>query len=127
MLLVARRLSELMAFQRERKWESVQQNEMYGQTVGIVGLGPIGRGLASRCKAFGMRRVGRRRSQSPVAGVDEVLTGEEGLRRLLAQSDFVILAAALTGESRTLLGAEQIAAMKPGSWLINIARGGLVE
>ena len=62
-----------------------------------------------------------------MAGVDEVLTGEEGLRRLLAQSDFVILAAALTGDTRTLLGAEQIAAMKPGSWLINIARGGLVE
>ena len=62
MLRVARRLPELMAFQRERKWESVQQKELYGQTVGIVGLGPIGRGLASRCKAFGMRRVGRRRS-----------------------------------------------------------------
>lgn len=127
MMLITRRLPELMANQRERKWQSVEQKELYGQTVGIIGLGPIGRGVATRCKAFGMRTLGLRRSQAPAEGVDQVLIGEEGLHRLLTDSDFVVLAAALTGETRALLGAEQLAAMKKSAWLINIARGGLVD
>jgi phosphoglycerate dehydrogenase-like enzyme len=127
MLLITRRLPELMANQHARKWSSVEQRELYGQTVGIIGLGPIGRGVATRCKAFGMRTLGLRRAQAPAEGVDQVLTGEEGLHRLLSESDFVVLAAALTGETHALLGASQLAAMKKSVWLINIARGGLVD
>ena len=127
MLLITRRLPELMANQHDRKWQSVEQKELYGQTVGIIGLGPIGHGVAIRCKAFGMRTLGLRRSQAPAEGVDEVFTGEDGLHRLLAESDFVVLAAALTGETHALLGADQIASMKKSAWLINIARGGLVD
>ena len=127
MLLVARRLPELMAFQRQRRWESVVQQELYGQTVGIVGLGPIGLGIAARAKAFGMRTLGLRRRDLPAENVDEVLTGQEGLVRLLAESDYVIVAAALTGETRALLGPAEIVLMKPSAWLINIARGGLID
>ena len=127
MLLVARRLLELMANQREHKWESVVQQELWGQTVGIIGLGPIGQGVAARAKAFGMRTLGFRRSASPAANVDQVLTGPDGLTRLLAESDYVVLAAALTGETRALLGPAQLAGMKTTAWLINIARGGLVD
>lgn len=127
MLLITRRLPELMANQRECRWSSVQQKELHSQTVGIIGLGPIGRGIAARCKAFGMRTLGLRRSPIAVESVDEVLIGETGLHRLLAESDFVVLAAALTGETRTLLGAKELAALKPSAWLINIARGGLID
>ncbi len=127
MLLVARGLPALMANQRERKWQSVPQFELHGKTVGIVGLGPIGRGTAVHAKGFEMRTLGLRRRSAPVDGVDEVLTGPEGLARLLAESDFVVVAAALTGETRALIGAEQLARMKPNAWLINIARGGLVD
>ena len=127
MLLVARCLPELMASQREHRWESVVQQELHGQTVGIIGLGPIGQGVAARAKAFSMRTLGLRRTLSPVSSVDEVLTGPDGLRRLLAESDYVVLAAALTGETKALLGPAQIARMKPSAWLINIARGGLVD
>ncbi len=74
-----------------------------------------------------MRTLGLRRAHSPVVGVDEVLTGPDGLARLLDESDFVVLAAALTGETRALLGREQIGRMKPTAWLINIARGGLMD
>lgn len=127
MLLVARRLPDLMASQREHRWQSVVQQELFGQTVGIIGLGPIGRGVAARAKAFGMRTLGYRRSSSPVPGVDEVLTGSDGLARLLTDSDFVVLCAALTGETQAIVGADQLSLMKPSAWLINIARGGLID
>lgn len=127
MLLVARRLPELISSQKEHRWESLVQQELHGQTVGIVGLGPIGLGIAARAKAFGMRTLGLRRRELPAAEVDEVLTGADGLARLLRESDYVVVAAALTGETRALLGADQIALMKPSAWLINIARGGLVD
>ncbi len=127
MLLTARRLPELMASQRAHEWQSVTQQELFGQTVGIVGLGPIGRGVAARAKAFGMRTLGLRRHDAPVASVDVVLTGEAGLERLLRESDYVVLAAALTEGTKALLGAEQLGGMKPTAWLINIARGALVD
>ena len=127
MLLVARRLPELMARQREHRWESLTQQELYGQTVGIIGLGPIGLGIAARAQAFGMRTLGLRRRALPAAGVDEVLTGADGLARLLTESDFAVVAAALTGETKALLGPAQIALMKPPAWVINIARGGLID
>ena len=127
MLLVTRRLPELMAHQHAHEWKSETQQELWGQTVGILGLGPIGQGVASRAKAFGMRTLGLRRRQEPVPSVDEVLTGDAGLGRLLRESDWVVLAAALTEESRSLIGPGQLAQMKPSAWLINIARGGLVD
>lgn len=127
MLLVARRLPDLMAYQKQHRWESLTQQELHGQTVGIIGLGPIGLGVAARTKAFGMRTLGLRRRALPAASVDEVLTGADGLTRLLTESNYVVVAAALTGETKALLGAEQIARMKPSAWLINIARGGLID
>ena len=127
MLMAARGLPALLANQRGRRWEGVPQRELAGATVGIVGLGPIGRGVALRAKAFGMRTLGLRRSPAPCEGVDEVRTGPEGLAPLLARSDYVVLAAALTGETRALIGADQLARMKPDAWLVNIAWGGLVD
>ena len=127
MLLVARRLPELMASQKAHRWESVVQQELYGRTVGIIGLGPIGQGIAARSKAFGMKTLGFRRTQASSPNIDETLTGPDGLSRLLTESDYVVLAAALTGETKALLGPAQIAQMRPAAWLINIARGGLVD
>ena len=127
MLLAARRLPELMAFQRQHRWESLTQQELYGQTIGIIGLGPIGLGIAARAKAFGMKTLGLRRRALPAEGVDEVLTGPDGLAHLLNESDYVVIAAALTGETKALLGPAQIAALKSSAWVINIARGGLID
>lgn len=127
MLMVSRRLPELMAHQRAHHWHSLKQQELWGQTIGIIGLGPIGRGIASRAKAFGMKTLGLRRHAEPVPSVDEVLTGDDGLERLLRESDFVVLAAALTDGTRALLGPAQFAWMQPTAWLINIARGAQVD
>ncbi|MEO7715482.1 MAG: D-2-hydroxyacid dehydrogenase [Capsulimonas sp.] len=126
-LLVARRMPQLMESQRQHVWKSEIQDELYGATVGIIGLGPIGQGVASRAKAFGMNTIGLRRKPEPVANIDEVLTGEDGLNRLLEASDYVVIAAAATDETRALIGADQLAKMKPAAWLINIARGSLID
>lgn len=127
MLMVARRLPLLLERQRAHIWEWVPQQELHGATVGVIGLGPIGRGVAMRCKAFGMRTLGLRRRSELVDGVDEVLTGPGGLARVLAESDYLVLAAALTESTRTLLGAEELARMKPSAWIVNIARGAMID
>jgi phosphoglycerate dehydrogenase-like enzyme len=127
MLLTARRLPDLMASQRAHRWNPVKQQELWGQTVGIIGLGPIGRGVAARAKAFGMKTLGLRRHAEPVPFVDEVLTEAAGLERLLRESDYIVLAAALTGGTRAILGEAQMARMKPTAWLINIARGAMID
>ncbi|MES2463651.1 MAG: D-2-hydroxyacid dehydrogenase [Armatimonadota bacterium] len=127
MLMVSHRMPEMLAQQQSRTWKWITQEELHGQTVGVIGLGPIGQGIASRCKAFGMKTMGFRRRNEPVPDVDETLTGTEGLDRLLRESDWVVIAAALTGDTRSLLGAKEIARMKPTARLINIARGGLID
>ena len=127
MLMAAHGLTALADNQRAHVWRGAAQFELHGKTVGIIGLGPIGRGVAARCKAFGMQTVGLRRQDKPVDNVDDVRMGPDGLETLLAESDFVVIAAALTGESRALMGADALARMKPSAWLINIARGGLVD
>lgn len=128
MLLVARGLPGLIANQRVRRWQAVPQRELFGQSVGVIGLGPIGQNVARLGKALGMKTRGlRRRSKEPVEHVDEVLAGPDGLARLLTQSDFVVLAAALTNETQALMGAAELARMKPSATLINIARGALID
>ena len=128
MLAVTRRLPEMWEQQRTKTWGWVTgQRELYGQTVGVIGVGPVGLGIAERCRAMGMRTLGLRRRPESVPGVDETLTGPEGLNRLLAESDWVVVAAALTGETRSLLGAPELARMKPTGRVVNVARGALID
>lgn len=127
MLTVAHRLPELMERQKRGEWTALQQEELYGQTIGIIGLGPIGRGIAARCKAFGMQTIGFRRTPAPVPDVDAVHTGADGLEHLLTESDWVIVAAALTDETRAILGAAEFGKMKASARIINIARGKLLD
>lgn len=126
MLAVVKRLPEFLAQQREHRWQKLPLQELYGMTVGIVGLGDIGSEVARRCRAFGMRVLGMRRHPAPSDVADEVFPPER-LHELLSQSDFVVLALPLTDETRGLIGREALAAMKPTAWLINIARGALVD
>ena len=103
-------------------------------TVGIVGLGSIGQAVASLAGAFGCRVIATRRrvgAGESASGADGSaitrVTGPEGLTELLAESDFVVLAAPLTPETEGMIDERALAAVKPGAWLINIARGRLVD
>jgi phosphoglycerate dehydrogenase-like enzyme len=150
-LAVSRRLPGLLELQRERTWQPLEGVELRDVTVGIVGLGSIGRAVGALATAFGCRVVAvRRRSEQgsgslaagsePGAGADqsvdspsfgevmlERVGGPESLPQLLAESDFVVLAAPLTPETEDMIDAEALAAMKPSAWLINVARGRLID
>ena len=99
-----------------------------GRTFGVVGLGSIGAEIARLATAWDIRVVGvrRRPEAGGPPGVSEVF-GIDELPRLLAQSDVAVVAAPLTDDTRPLIGAAEIAAMKPGAVLVNIARGRLVD
>ena len=100
--------------------------EIGGSTVGILGFGGIGQAVGRHAAALGMRVLAMRRSagQGP-EWVDRVY-GPEALHELLAASDYVVVALPETIETRGLLGAEELAAMRPGSVLINVSRGKIV-
>jgi D-2-hydroxyacid dehydrogenase (NADP+) len=98
-----------------------------GRTLFVVGLGGIGREVAKRGHGFGMRVIATRRSEVPPPPyVDEQGTSDR-LGEFLGQADVVVLCVPLTAETTRLIGAEELAAMKPGSYLVNIARGRVVD
>jgi glyoxylate reductase len=130
LLAAARRIAEADRFVRsgawtaQRSWEPdlLLGRDLHGATLGIVGLGAIGRAVARRAQGFGMRVLGWSPSGRAVPGV-----ASRSLADLLAESDFVSLHVALVAETRGLLGAEAIARMKPGAVLVNTTRGGVVD
>jgi phosphoglycerate dehydrogenase-like enzyme len=122
-------LRELNRLQTERRWEPAFGRTLHGSTIGIVGLGAIGREVATRARAFGMRVIASRRRATPGMAseyADELL-GPDRLHDLLARSDIVVLAAPATGETVDLIDRRALAAMKPGAVLCNVSRGELVD
>jgi phosphoglycerate dehydrogenase-like enzyme len=128
MLTICRRLPQLIELQRERTWQPIEAEELAETTIGLVGLGGIGCQVAGLARPFGPRVVAirRRPTGAPVEGVD-VLGGLEALPELVAVSDFIVLALPLTGETESVINDDVLAAVKPGSWVINVARGALVD
>ncbi|MGI9658419.1 MAG: 2-hydroxyacid dehydrogenase [Gaiellaceae bacterium] len=96
--------------------------ELRGATLGVVGLGSIGSRVTELGRGLGMRVLGWTRSQSPLEGVEAVELDE-----LLAHADVVSVCLALNDDTRGLIGARELALMKPSAWLVNAARGGLVD
>jgi len=128
MLAICRQLPWLLELQHERTWQPLEARELGRQTIGLIGLGGIGTEVARLVRPFGARVVAIRRhpESAPEEGV-EVLGGLEALPKLLAASDLVVLALPLTAETEALINDAALSAAKPGSWLINVARGGLVD
>jgi len=126
-LMVLKRMPDFLAQQRAHQWNKLSLREAGDQTVGLIGAGNIGTEIARRCQALGMRVLAtRRHPQQGAAFVDELYSPEE-LEILLAAADFVIIAVPLTEATRGMVGAAQLHAMKPTAWLVNIARGAVVD
>ena len=104
-----------------------RHGELYGQTVGIVGYGRIGREVAARARAFGMNILACSRTPKPADGLVDRVEPMEKLDALLARSDFVLLAIPLASSTAGLIGRERIAKMKPAAFIINVARGALID
>ncbi len=103
-----------------------RHGELRGRTLGIVGHGHIGREVALRARAFGMRTIGVRRAAMPCPPELDWLGTSRDLHRLMGEADFVVLACDLNAQTRGMIDAAALAAMKPGGVLINVARGAVV-
>jgi phosphoglycerate dehydrogenase-like enzyme len=150
LVALARRIREGIVEQtttgltRENWWTGASiPSELYGRTLGLFGFGAIGREVARRAVAFGMRVIALKRHPgepadwdpsllsalalpAPEPQVDEVL-GPGDLDRLLSESDAIVVCAALTPETQSIFGARAFSRMRRGAWFVNIARGKIVR
>ena len=115
MVYFAYELRRIINQQQAGIWERYDHEELYGRTVAIVGYGSIGRAVGERAAAFGMRVLASRRSEP----------GD--LSAMLAECDYLVITAPLTPETRGMIGAAQIARMKPAAVIINVGRGAVVD
>jgi glyoxylate/hydroxypyruvate reductase A len=123
---VTQRLDAYRGFQKAGSWrEDVIPERLVAKTMVIVGLGDIGRTIVAGARAVGMRVIGVSRSGRRVYEANRVYP-LSGLTDALRQGDFVVLVLPLTEETRGLIGASALAAMKPTAWLFNIGRGAVV-
>jgi phosphoglycerate dehydrogenase-like enzyme len=123
MLAAAKRYDQVVRAQDRRDWPVAPPGvlEPEGTRALVIGHGAIGRLIGERFAAFGIEVTGVTRS-----GRDGTL-GADAWRERIGEFDWIVLAAPSTGETHRLIGADALAAMKPGAWLINIARGDMID
>src|SRR3984885_2889888 len=126
MLALARDLPRAVRAQDERQWRRFPAQLLHNKTVGIFGVGVIAEALAPKCKAFGMRVIGVSSVPREVAGFDRIHARED-LLKVVGDLDFFVLLTPLTAATRNSVDAKIFAAMKPTAFLINLARGGVVD
>jgi phosphoglycerate dehydrogenase-like enzyme len=122
-LVAAKRYDQVVRAQDRREWpgDAPGKVELHGTHALVIGYGAIGRLIGERLAAFGVTVTGVTRS-----GRDGTLT-PEAWRARLPEFDWVVLAAPSTGETRAMVGAAELAAMKASAWLVNIARGDMID
>lgn len=126
MLMLNRDALRWIDNQRARKWERFTHGELNGLTVGIIGAGHSGSDLALKAKAFHMRVLGLRRSDRPAENFDRFYP-REALHEFLGQSDFVVVTAPLTPETKGMLDEAAFRAMKPSACFVCFSRGGIAD
>jgi phosphoglycerate dehydrogenase-like enzyme len=124
-LALALRLPEHLRNQAEAVWQLRPHMIVAGRTIAVIGLGSIGKEIARKANAIGMRVIGIKRNPAEVSHVEKTY-GPKDLHRVLGEADFVVLIAALTPETNGLIGKKELQAMKPEAFLINVARGAMV-
>jgi phosphoglycerate dehydrogenase-like enzyme len=134
LLAFARKLHLARDLQRAHRWGQVALwteppalGQLAGGTLGLVGLGAVGAALAERAAALGLRVIAVRPHPRPDPAPAHEQWGLDRLDELLARADWVVLAAPHTAASRGMIGAAQLARMKPGAVLVNLGRGALVD
>jgi D-2-hydroxyacid dehydrogenase (NADP+) len=113
-------------YARARSWQPVDDPLLEGSSVAVIGAGGIGRALIDRLRPFGVEIVAVTRSGREVAGADRSLPADR-LPEVWPAADHFVICAPATDATRHLVGREQLAAMRPHSWIVNIARGSLID
>jgi phosphoglycerate dehydrogenase-like enzyme len=129
-LYFAKDFRRLIRNQTAGVWEPFDIAEISGRTAGIVGYGDIGRAVATRLRAMGMQVLAVRRQAAPQHHADPLVSriyGPDGLLEMIAQCDYLVVAAPLTPETHGMIGAREFAAMKPGAVVINVGRGPVID
>jgi phosphoglycerate dehydrogenase-like enzyme len=135
MFALAKKIPQAALWQRKREWgqsaiwnEVPHPREIAGATLGLIGLGSIGRNVSKKAAALGLRVIAVREhpEKGRPDGVSRVV-GSSQIDEVLAESDFVVLAAPLTPSTHALMNAARFAKMKPDAYLINVGRGPQVD
>lgn len=133
-IALARHFPSAWRYQAEHRWaqqqiwdESPRPRELGGQRLVLVGLGSIGKEIAVRARGFGMKITAVTRSGLDRDGLADEILAADGLDAAVARADFVVLAAPETPTTRRLMDARRLTLMKPSAFLINVARGALVD
>ncbi len=126
MLALTRRFQDTVRNQDKAVWDPWPGELLWKKQVGILGLGAVGEEIARKCKAFGMRVYGIDRASKQLDVVDRFF-GLDGLLTVAREVDYFIVVVPLTRDTRGMVGTGVISAMKPGAFLLNLARGPVVD
>jgi len=128
-LMFAKQMPTYFQQKLHKTWERAESITLRGKTLGIVGLGNVGKELARLGKAFGMRVIANRRSAKKVGRAKNVdlLLPSSHLHQLLAESDFVALTLPLTPDTQKMIGKNEFDVMKSSAYIINISRGQIID
>ncbi len=125
-LYLHRGMPRYIAQQRQKVWQDHALERPQERTVGVLGLGKLGAAAALRMKANGFNVLGWSRTEKSIEGI-ACRHGRAGLLEVLGQSDFIVLLMPLTGETRGLIGQDELSACKKGTSIINFARGPIID
>jgi phosphoglycerate dehydrogenase-like enzyme len=127
MLMLAKQASVCFRLKQAKKWERFKPPLLGSKTVGILGLGNVGQGVARSAKALGMRVIAMEIKQVARPRYVDLTLPPEQLPELLSASDFVVITLPLTPETNKLIGEAELRTMKSTAYLINVARGNIVD
>jgi phosphoglycerate dehydrogenase-like enzyme len=128
MFALSRGIHRSMRNQIEHKWERRgRMLELEGSTMGLIGVGKIGEKTAEKAKGLNMKVLGLRRHPDRLSPHVDRMFGPDGLMRLLEQSDWVVVTLAMTPKTTGMIGEAQFRAMKKTGYIINIARGAVIQ
>lgn len=126
MLTLSRDIPRAIRNQQAQHWDRFHSTLLAGKTVGILGVGAIAESLAPICRALGMRTVGISGSPRAVAGFDDIRP-RDPLPAAVADLDYLVLLAPYSAATHHLVGADVFAAMRPTAFVVNLARGGIID
>lgn len=126
LLAMTRGIATAVTNQAKRDWVWSEVTELNGKTLGVLGLGVIGEGVARRAGAFGMRVIGTKQDPTSYRGVAEKVLGPEGTLDVFREADVVIITLPGTPDTERLVGAAELEALD-GGWLVNVGRGGVID